>query len=132
MSNKTEIEDLFGDPKPTTPKREQPARRPSRQPVTQPVRSRGRKSGKYPSQIKQSASRRQNRIAVDSPPGLRDEVKGLAKHFDCSVSDLAAYLIIAGLDLYHDGQLDIEAVLIPTKSTRSTYGIDFDQVLNDG
>jgi hypothetical protein len=67
-----------------------------------------------------------DRLTADLPEGLKEEIQTIAKGYDCTMSDIAAYFILIGLKSYRDGALDIEPMLKPIRSLNARFGLSLD------
>jgi len=60
------------------------------------------------------------------PDGMRDDILAISQHYDCTISDVTAYLLALSLEDYFEGRLDIESLLIPTRTMNARNKIDFE------
>lgn len=67
-----------------------------------------------------------DRLMVDLPEGMKEELAAIAAGYDCTLSDLSAWLLIESLNSYHKNKTDLTPLLYPIRSLKARYGVELD------
>jgi hypothetical protein len=74
---------------------------------------------------KKAKSRLPGRVNWDLPPALKERVFSIAEQSKIPASQIAAFLLYAGLDLLEEGEIDFSPYKTPSESPRYDWNLEF-------
>jgi hypothetical protein len=75
--------------------------------------------------------RKAGKVTYDLPPGLKQNVSDMAAEYGVPQSQIAALLLICGLDTIQSGSVNITEYLSPSRSPLYDYTLDLDRIMKD-